>query len=261
VNPDSALFKAATAVIYLFLLLPILVVAVVSLNDAPSLAFPPTRISLRWFGAFLSSADFGRATRISLEVAAATALIALALGTAAAYALGRYPVPGRSLILQYLTSPLILPGIVVALALLQLYAQLRVTPSEASLVAGHVVVALPYAVRTMHAAFATYDTTLDDAAATLGARPLRTFLRVTLPVIKPSLVAGGVFTFAISFSNIMVSVFLIGPGTTTLPVRMYNYIEFSNDPTIAAISTVVVLATFLMVWILHRTVGLGGFFR
>ena len=163
--------------------------------------------------------------------------------------------------LQFLTSPLILPGIVVALALLQLYAQLGVTPSEASLVAGHVVVALPYAVRTMHAAFATYDTTLDDAAATLGARPLRTFFRVTLPVIKPSLVAGGVFTFAISFSNIMVSVFLIGPGTTTLPVRMYNYIEFSNDPTIAAISTVVVLATFLAVWILHRTVGLGGFFR
>jgi putative spermidine/putrescine transport system permease protein len=261
VNPDSLLFKTATAVIYLFLLLPILVVAVVSLNDAPSLAFPPTRISLRWFGAFLTSADFGRATRISLEVAAATALVALALGTAAAYALGRYPVPGRSLILQYLTSPLILPGIVVALALLQLYAQLGVTPSEASLVAGHVVVALPYAVRTMHAAFATYDTTLDDAAATLGARPLRTFFRVTLPVIKPSLVAGGVFTFAISFSNIMVSVFLIGPGTTTLPVRMYNYIEFSNDPTIAAISTVVVLATFLAVWILHRTVGLGGFFR
>ena len=203
-NPDSPLFKAATAAIYLFLLLPILVVAVVSLNDAPSLAFPPTRISLRWFGAFLTSADFGRATRISLEVAAATALIALALGTAAAYALGRYPVPGRSLVLQFLTSPLILPGIVVALALLQLYAQLGVTPSEASLVAGHVVVALPYAVRTMHAAFATYDTTLDDAAATLGARPLRTFFRVTLPVIKPSLVAGGVFTFAISSSNIMV---------------------------------------------------------
>ena len=120
-------------------------------------------------------------------MAAATALIALALGTAAAYALGRYPVPGRSLVLQFLTSPLILPGIVVALALLQLYAQLGVTPSEASLVAGHVVVALPYAVRTMHAAFATYDTTLDDAAATLGARPLRTFFRVTLPVIKPSL--------------------------------------------------------------------------
>ena len=248
-------------VIYLFLLLPILVVAVVSLNDAPSLAFPPTRISLRWFGAFLTSADFGRADAHQPGSGG---------GDGPGRALPRYggrlrarPLPGagRSLVLQFLTSPLILPGIVVALALLQLYAQLGVTPSEASLVAGHVVVALPYAVRTMHAAFATYDTTLDDAAATLGARPLRTFFRVTLPVIKPSLVAGGVFTFAISFSNIMVSVFLIGPGTTTLPVRMYNYIEFSNDPTIAAISTVVVLATFLAVWVLHRTVGLGGFFR
>jgi putative spermidine/putrescine transport system permease protein len=261
VNPEGLLFRAATAAIYLFLLLPILVVAVASLNDAPSLAFPPSRLSLRWFHAFLTSADFGRATWISLEVAAATALVSVGLGTAAAHAIGRHRVPGRSVILQFLTSPLILPGIVIALALLQLYAQLGVTPSAASLVAGHVVVALPYAVRTMHAAFAAYDTTLDDAAATLGARPLRTFFRVTLPVIKPSVVAAAVFTFAISFSNIMVSVFLIGPGTTTLPVRMYNYIEFSNDPTIAAISTVVVLATFLVVWVLHRTIGLGGFFR
>ena len=123
------------------------------------------------------------------------------------------------------------------------------------------MVALPYTVRTMYAAFAAYDTSLDDAAATLGARPLRTFFRVTLPLVMPSVVAGGIFAFAISFSNIMISAFLSGPSTTTLPVRMYNYIEFANDPTIAAISTVVVLATFLTVWGLHKTVGLGGFFR
>jgi putative spermidine/putrescine transport system permease protein len=260
-NTASPLFRAVTVAIYLFLMLPILVVAVASLNDAASLAFPPSRVSLRWFGEFLSSADFGRAAGVSLEIAAITAVAALALGTAASYALSRYPLPGHLLILQFLTAPLILPTIVVALALLQLYARLGVSPSRASLVVGHTVVALPYCVRAMYAAFAAYDVTLDDAAATLGARPLRTFFKVTLPVIKPSLVAGGVFAFAISFSNIMVSVFLIGPGTTTLPVRMYNYIEFSNDPTIAAISTVVVLATFLAVWILHRTVGLGGFFR
>ena len=95
----------------------------------------------------------------------------------------------------------------------------------------------------------------------LGARPARTFFRVTLPLVKPSLIAGGVFAFAISFSNIMVSVFLVGPGTTTLPVRMYNYMEFSNDPTIAAIATMVVAGMFGVVWVLHKTVGLGGFFR
>ena len=260
-NTARPLFRAMTVLIYGFLMLPILVVAVASLNDAASLAFPPKRVSLRWFGEFLTSADFGRATGISLEVAAVTTVVALALGTTAAYALNRYALPGRVLLLQFLTAPLILPTIVVALALLQLYAKLGISPTEASLVVGHAVVALPYCVRAMYAAFAAYDTTLDDAAATLGARPWRTFFKVTLPVIKPSLVAGGVFAFAISFSNIMVSVFLSGPGTTTLPVRMYNYIEFANDPTIAAISTLVVLGTFLTVWILHKTVGLGGFFR
>jgi len=261
VNAESPLFRAVTALIYLFLLTPILVVAVASLNDAASLAFPPARLSLRWYGAFLASSDFGRATWVSLEVALATAGIALALGTAAAYALSRHAIPGRFLILQYLTSPLILPALVVALALLQVYSRLGVTPSLASLVAGHAVVALPYTVRAMYAAFAAHDTALDDAAATLGARPARIFFKITLPLVKPSAIAGGVFAFAISFSNIMISAFLVGPGTTTLPVRMYNYIEFSNDPTIAAIATVVVLATFLAVWVLHKTVGLGGFFR
>jgi len=252
---------AVCALLYGFLLLPIVVVGIASLNDAASLQFPPSRISLRWFGAFLTSADFGRATHVSLEVALGSALVALALGTAAAYVLTRYPVPGRTFVLQYLTSPLILPSIVVGLSLLQLYSMLDVRPSRWSLIAAHAVVTLPYAVRTMFAAFEAYDVTLDEAAATLGARPLRAFFKVTLPSLKASLIAGGVFAFAISFSNIMLSVFLIGPSTTTLPVRMYNYIEFSNDPTIAAISTLVVVATFIAVWVIHRTVGLGGFVR
>lgn len=260
-NDRSVVFRAVTAVIYLFLLTPILVVAVASLNDAASLAFPPKRISLRWYGEFLGSSEFSRATWVSLEIAAITAIVAVALGTAAAYALARHALPGRTLLLQMLTAPLILPALVVGLALLQAYSRLGISPSVATLAAGHAVVALPYAVRAMYAAFAAYDATLDDAAATLGARALRTFFKVTLPLVMPSVVAGAVFAFAISFSNIMISAFLSGPSTTTLPVRMYNYIEFSNDPTIAAISTVVVLGTFLVVWVLHKTVGLGGFFR
>src|SRR5262249_25140661 len=151
---------------------------------------------------------FGRATGVSLEAAIATAVIALALGTAAAYALARASLPGGFVVLQCLTAPLILPALVVGLALLQVYSRLGVSPSLASLVAGHAVVPLPYTVRTMYAAFSAYDATLDDAAATLGARPLRTFFKVTLPLVMPSVIAGGVFAFAISFSNIMISAFL-----------------------------------------------------
>jgi putative spermidine/putrescine transport system permease protein len=260
-NDRSVLFRAVTVVVYAFLLLPIAVVLVASFNDAATLAFPPKRVSLRWFGAFLTSREFLEATRVSLEVAVTTAVAALALGTPAAWLLARRATRSAFVTLQYLTAPLILPGIVVGLALLQFAAKLGASGSLGALTIGHTVVALPYAVRAMHAAFAQYDVTLDEAAATLGARPLRTFLRVTLPLVKPSLIAGGVFAFAISFSNIMVSAFLVGPGTTTLPVRMYNYMEFSNDPTIAAVATLVVLAMFGMVWVLHKTVGLGGFFR
>jgi len=260
-NDRSILFRAVTVAIYAFLLLPIAVVVVASLNDGATLAFPPKRVSLRWFGAFLTSRQFIDATWVSLEVAVVTAIVALVLGTAAAWALARRAMPFGFIALQYLTSPLILPGIVVGLALLQFAARLGASGSFGALVIGHTVVALPYAVRAMHAAFTQYDATLDEAAATLGARPLRTFFRVTLPLVKPSLIAGGVFAFAISFSNIMISAFLVGPGTTTLPVRMYNYMEFSNDPTIAAIATLVVIAMFGGVWALHKTVGLGGFFR
>ena len=260
-NDRSMLFRAVTIAIYVFLLLPIAVVIVASLNDAATLAFPPKRVSLRWFGAFLTSRPFIDATVVSLELAVTTAIVAVALGTAAAWVLPRSVSPLHAVVLHYLTSPLILPGIVVGLALLQFAAKLGASGSLGTLVIGHTVVALPYTVRTMYAAFTQYDVTLDEAAATLGARPARTFFRVTLPLVKPSLIAGGVFAFAISFSNIMISAFLVGPATTTLPVRMYNYMEFSNDPTIAAIATLVVVAMFGAVWALHKTVGLGGFFR
>jgi putative spermidine/putrescine transport system permease protein len=260
-NASSPWFRAFTALVYGFLLAPIVIVVVASLNDAASLAFPPSHLSLRWFHALFTSADFGEAAAISVAVAVATAVASLALGTTASYALSRHAIPGRLLVLQYLTSPLILPAIFVGLALLRLYSRLGVPASLASLVVGHTVVALPYSVRAMYAAFAAYDRTLDEAAATLGARPLRTFFKVTLPVVRPSVIAATTFAFAISFSNIMVSVFLIGPSTTTLPVRMYNYIEFSNDPTIAAIAAAIVFATFGAVWVLDRSVGLGGVFR
>lgn len=254
-------FTAVTVLIYVFILLPILIVVLTSVSPLPYLSFPPAGFSLRWYKEFVSSTEFLRATVVSLEVAALSTLLVLVLGTSAAFALSRDGVKGRDVILQFLTSPLILPSVVMGLGLLQFYALLNADPALWTLVMGHAVITLPYVVRSVYASLLTYDRRLDEAAATLGARPWRVFWKVTLPEVKSGLIGGGVFAFVISFGNINVSAFLIGPATTTLPVRVYNYIEFSNDPTVAAVSTLVILATFGAVWLLERTVGLGGLLR
>ncbi|KJC41175.1 ABC transporter permease [Bradyrhizobium sp. LTSP849] len=255
------IYLAINTAILVFLLAPIAVVVVFALNPTPFIQFPPVGVSLRWFEKFFASRDFMQALGFSLEVAVLTTVSATVLGASAALALARGNLPGTRLIVATMLSPLMLPAILTGLALFQTYVLLDVGRPTWGLVAGHTLVTLPYVVRTTLAVLHNFDTRLEEAAQNLGASPLRTFFEVTLPLIKPGVLAGAIFAFIVSFDQFPVSLFLVSPGNETLPVTLFNYLKFDLDGTIGAASVVSIVLAFVVVIGLDRTVGLRSYVK
>ena len=256
-----ALYLAVNIAILVFLLAPIAIVIVFALNPTPFIQFPPVGVSLRWFEKFFASRDFMHALAFSLEVAAMTTIAATVLGASAALAIARGNLPGSRLIVATLLSPLMLPAILTGLALFQSYVLLDVGRPVWGLVAGHTLVTIPYVVRTSLAVLHNFDVRLEEAAQNLGASPTRTFFEVTLPLIKPGVLAGAIFAFIVSFDQFPVSLFLVAPGNETLPITLFNYLKFDLDGTIGAASVVSILLAFIVVIALDRTVGLRSYVK
>jgi putative spermidine/putrescine transport system permease protein len=256
-----AVYLAANIAILIFLLAPIAIVVVFALNPAPFIQFPPTGVSLRWFEKFFASRDFMHALTFSLEVAVLTTACATLLGASAALAIARGNLPGARFVLATMLSPLMLPAILTGLALFQSYVLLDVGRPLWGLVAGHTLVTIPYVVRTTLAVMHNFDTRLEEAARNLGASPTRSFFEVTLPLIKPGVMAGAIFAFIVSFDQFPVSLFLVTPGSETLPITLFNYLKFDLDGTIGAASVVSILLAFLVVVALDRTVGLRSYVK
>ena len=255
------IYLAINIAILVFLLAPIAVVVVFALNPTPFIQFPPVGVSLRWFEKFFASRDFMQALGFSLEVAVLTTVSATVLGASAALALARGNLPGTRLIVATMLSPLMLPAILTGLALFQTYVLLDVGRPTWGLVAGHTLVTLPYVVRTTLAVLHNFDTRLEEAAQNLGASPLRTFFEVTLPLIKPGVLAGAIFAFIVSFDQFPVSMFLVVPKGETLPVVLFNYMKFDLDGAIAAASMVSILLALAVVVALERLIGLKAYVK
>jgi putative spermidine/putrescine transport system permease protein len=255
------LYLAANIAILIFMLAPIAIVFVFALNPTPFIQFPPVGVSLRWFEKFFAARDFMHALLFSLEVAVLTTIAATLLGASAALAIARGNLPGARLMLAVMLSPLMLPAILTGLALFQAYVLLDVGRPMWGLVAGHTLVTIPYVVRTTLAVLHNFDTRLEEAARNLGASPGRTFYEVTLPLVKPGVLAGGIFAFIVSFDQFPVSLFLVAPGNETLPITLFNYLKFDLDGTIGAASVVSILLAFLVVVALDRTVGLRSYVK
>lgn len=253
------LLGATNALIYLYLLAPILIVVPVSFSAAAFVVFPPRGLSLRWYVNFLTSRELTEALWLSVRLGAAVTLAATVAGTLAALALTRYRWPGREAIRTFLMAPIVLPGIVLGIALLIFLNRTPLAQSFGGLFAAHLAVALPYVVRTVAATLEGFDRIVEEAAASLGAPPLAAFRTVTLPLIKPGVIAGATFAFITSFDELVVSLFLTGPRLSTLPVQIYNYIEFASDPTIAAISVLLIVFTTAVVLLVERVVGFSRF--
>jgi putative spermidine/putrescine transport system permease protein len=233
---------------------PIIVLIGASFSQESHLVFPPSGFSLKWYTAFFNSKPFMNSFFISFELAVASAVTGLILGTISAYSIERSPF--RNVLLSLFISPLMVPGVIISLALLRFSVTFDLVHGFWLMLIGHVIIIIPYVVRTVMASLYRYNVTLEEAAQTLGANKMQTFMHVTIPILKPGLIAAGSFAFIISFGNLSISIFLSSAKMATLPIRIFSYAEFSPDPILAAISTVTLVFTLLVMILIEKTSGL-----
>ncbi len=250
-------FRTVIILVYVFMLLPIVVVVLASISPTSYLTFPPQGVTLNWYAKAFAQDQYLTGFRFSVILALVTVLFSTVIGTTASLALMRYSFPGKGLINAFIMSPLIFPMVIIGIALLQLFSTLHLAGSFLGLVIGHVIITFPYLIRTISASLYRFDQTLEEAAMTLGADRLKTFFLVTLPLIRPGIVAGAIFAFIVSFDNVPVSIFLQGVKSSTLPVVIFSYIEYGVDPTIAAISTIMICLTGTAIFLIERWIGLS----
>jgi len=232
-----------------FLMAPLLVVVPMSFNHSSLLQFPPTQFSLRWYEAYISDGGWIAATVTSLQVGVLSAVMAVVLGTLAALGITRGRFRGRAVAQAFVLSPLIVPVIIVAVGVYYLFSLLRLNGTIAGLVLGHTVLTLPYAVVVISASLERFDIRLEEAAMGLGASPFTAFWRVTLPIIRPGLIVAALFAFLISFDEVVIAIFVSGPETTTLPKKIWDGIRFELSPTIAAVSTLLIVFSWVVMTI------------
>ena len=240
----------------LFLLAPLAVIAAASFSPTPVFDLPLTGASLRWYDRIARLDGFWPSLWLSLQIALLSTMLSLVCGTLAAIAITRGKLPGAGVFATALVSPLMMPGLVLGIALLQYFRAIGFTATWSALLLAHLVVTLPYVARTMIAGLARFDFTLVEAARTLGCTYPGGVLRVMVPVLAPSFLIAGLFSFLASFDNYPVSIFLADVRTKTLPIRMLQYIEEAPDPTLAALSTLILLGTVVLLFISDRAVGL-----
>ncbi len=239
-----------------FLMTPLIVTIAVSFGSSTVFTLPPPDWSLRWYQRLANTRGLLPALMVSLQVAAISTAIAMALGTLCAIALVRGRIPGREAISTFLISPLMLPGLVIGIAMLQGFKSMGLRDVYASLFVAHVVITLPYVVRTVVGALSLFDFSLIDAARTLGCSYPMALMRVLVPALAPAFLTSGMFAFLASMDNYPISIFFTDAWTKTLPIQMLQYVEETPDPTIAAISAGLVLLAILVLIIGDRLVGL-----
>lgn len=253
----------AAGVTLAFILLPLIFVTWLAFFEQAIPSFPPRGYSLKWFVSIGENPRFVDGFWLSLRVAIAGMLIGLALGVPAALCLARYRFPGREPLGNLLLLPLVVPGIVLGTSLYvfhveaTIWTELPILGSMAGLVAGHILIVVPWTVRLVSASLAGFDRSLEEAAQSLGATPVIAFFRVTLPTIRPGIVAAALFGFVVSFGNLEMSMFLVGPGRTTLPITILQYLEYRIDPTIAAVSVLQIILIGAAMAITDRFVKLS----
>ncbi|MEV7871604.1 ABC transporter permease [Streptomyces sp. NPDC088124] len=238
--------------VFLYLLAPLAVLALSSLNSTSSLSFPPSGLSLRWYSEVLSSPDWLVSFRLSGVLVLLVVLTTVTIGTLAAYGLVRGDFPGRGVLSGLALAPLMVPEIIIGLGLLYYFQGLGLVNTLPGLWLAHSLVALPFVIRTVMVSAQALDPTLERAAATLGAGRVRTFLTVTLPLLRPGILAGAVFAAVTSLGEVAVSALVSGSNTTTVPVRIFSAVQFQLDPSVAAVSTLLMLVSVLVLVAVDR---------
>jgi putative spermidine/putrescine transport system permease protein len=245
------LLVAVCATIYFFLLLPLLVVFPISLSSAPYMQFPPPGLSWQWYQRYFDDPQWIDATVRSLQIGAATSVLALALGVPLSFCLARGRFVGRQMLDRLTMAPIVVPTIIFSVAIYGIFAKLKLIGAWYGLALAHTVLALPFVVLVMIAGLRDFDRALEQAAEGLGASRWMTLRRVTLPILRPSLVSAGLLAFISSFDEVVVALFLSG-ARMTLPKKMFDNILMEIDPTIAAVSVMQVLLVSVVLFLIGR---------
>ncbi|SED85486.1 putative spermidine/putrescine transport system permease protein [Rhizobiales bacterium GAS191] len=253
----SRLFASYCLVIYAFLLAPICVIVAASFNSGGFLTFPPQGLSLRWYVTFFENEVFMRAIRTSLWVALVATAISGAIGTAAALYAVQFAGRLKETVRIAMLAPLLLPEVLTAIALLFFVYAIGIgTRTMTGMIAGHVLITLPFVFINVSAALESFDPAWDLAARSLGAGRLTRFRRIMLPLIKPGVIGGCLFAFIISFDTFTISFMLKGIGTSTLPIQLFDYLRTNFTPEAAAVSSVSIALTVAVVLVTEKLLGL-----
>ena len=239
-----------------FMVAPILIVCVVAFTPEGFLSIPTTSWSLRWFKAIARYPEFVEAFWNSIILGALSSFVAIALSLPAALAVARYRFRGREAFTALFLSPLMIPHVVLGIAFLRFFTQVGLGGTFIGLVLAHIVIVFPFALRLVLASAIGMDRALENAAVSLGATPFTVFRRVTLPLILPGVASGWMLAFIQSFDEVTMTIFIATPSATTLPVRMFLYIQDNIDPLVTSVSALVIAITVAFMVVLDRIYGL-----
>lgn len=250
-------YLAALAV---FMVAPIALIIIGSVNASDYIHFPPSGFSLKHYHEAMADDRFLSAFQTSVITALASSGLALVLGAPAAVGLTRYEFPARGFIQAFLMSPLMIPSLVIGITLLHFYSALRLPQSTFTIIAGHLIITLPFTVRLLIASLLGFDRRLEQAATSLGASPVKAFLTITLPNISAGVMAAFTFAAIMSFDDVGLALFIAPSQKPTLPVAIFTYLDQNYDPMIMAVSTFTILLSVVLVLVLDRLVGVSRVF-
>lgn len=245
--------------VLVFLIGPFIIVCLAGLSAGETLAFPPEGLSLRWVARVFEVESFRQTFTISIILGIGATLLALLIGVPAAYGLERYDPPGANAIRNILSAPIIVPGIIVGLSLLRYLVIPMGIGILPALFIGHTALLIPYAVRIVSGSLVNLRADFEEAAVLLGATRLQAFFKVVMPNIRNGIMAAFIIGFITSFNQVPVSLFLTGPGVSTLPIDMMAYMEFNYDPSIAALSGLLAFLSLAIVMVAEKLLGLSRY--
>lgn len=258
-NEKGKTLSIFTLLVYFFLIAPLVIIALTAFGESEFLKFPPESFSIRWFVNAFQTEMFISTFIISLKVAVISTFLALLMGIPASYIISRGNFKHKRLIESFFLSPVLIPQIVFGFSLFNFLIIKLKLPVFSSLLIGHTIFIIPYIIRVISANLENFDYEIEEAAVIFGASPLKTFFIIVLPNISSGVIASFILAFINSFNNVPISVFLTGPGISTLPIQMMSYVEYYFDPTVAALSVLLMLMTTVLMFIIERSLGLNYF--
>jgi putative spermidine/putrescine transport system permease protein len=245
-----------TVLVFFFLVGPLVIVLGSALSDTTYLTFPPQGLSLRWFENIFEIDAFRRTILTSLQVGLLSTFFALVIGIPASYAMSRYRIELPRWLSTLFVLPVLVPELVLGFSLLKNVAFQFNAPIMLSLIIGHTILILPYVIRVISASLASFDFSIEEAAISLGSPPLKTFFTVLLPNVRSGVIAAFILAFITSINDVSISIFLTGPGISTLPIQLLAHMEQFFDPTVASVSVMLMVLTVAVMAIVERTLGL-----